>query len=75
MMFKQIETAALRLTESQRAQLAQSLLLSLEENAEDAGHDEIWAEEAAKRFCELRETPTAGLPAEQVFWRLRSAVG
>ncbi len=58
MMFKQIESAA----------------LSLEEDAEDAGHDQIWAEEAAKRFRELRDNPTTGLPAEEVFRRLLARV-
>lgn len=74
MTFKKLETEALKLSDSLRAQLAKQLLLSLEET-EDSEVDQIWAEEAAHRYRELRDNPEAGIPAEEVFRELRAKFG
>ena len=73
MTFKQIESAALELPETSRADLAQSLLQSLGEPTEDPEHDRIWAEEAARRYRDLRDNPASAVPAEEVFGKLRAA--
>jgi len=69
--FKQVESAALDLPETSRADLAQSLLRSLGEATEDPEHDQIWAEEAARRHRDLHDNPTSTVPAEEVFGKLR----
>ncbi|MCP3958389.1 MAG: addiction module protein [bacterium] len=73
MTFKQIEYAALELPEASRADLAQSLLQSLGEATEDPAHDQVWAEEAARRYRDLRDNPAAAVPAEEVFAKLHAA--
>lgn len=73
MTFKEIESAALELPEASRADLVQSLLESLGDATEDPAHDQIWAEEAAQRYRDLRDNPDAALPAEDVFAKLRAA--
>ncbi len=75
MTFQQIKSAALDLPESSRADLAQSLLQSLGEVSEDPEHDQVWAEEAARRYRDLRENPESGIPAEEAFRKLRAAAG
>ena len=72
MTFKRIECAALELPEPQRADLAQSLLQSLGEATEDSEHDQVWAEEAARRYRDLRDNPASAVPAEEVFGKLRT---
>lgn len=67
MTFQQIKAEALKLPEDSPAQLAQSLLLSLADAEDDPKHDQVWAEEAACRYRDLRENPESGVPAEEVF--------
>ena len=74
MTFEQIQTAALDLPEPSRADLAETLLRSLGEASEDPEHDRIWAEEAARRYRDLRENPSSGVPADEAFRKLRAAV-
>ena len=74
MTFQQIKTAALDLPETSRADLADSLLQSLSLTSEDPEHDRIWAEEAARRYQDLRENPDSGILAEEAFQRLRTAI-
>lgn len=74
MTFKQIETEALNLPMSSRADLARSLLQSLDDTPQDPEHERIWAEEAARRYRDLRDNPKSGIPAEEVFARLRAGV-
>ena len=73
MTFKQIESAALELPETSRADLVQSLLESFGDATEDPRHDQVWAEEAARRYRDLRDNPDAAVPAEEVFAKLRAA--
>jgi len=73
--FKQIRTAALELPEPSRADLAQTLLQSLVEVSDkEDEHDQVWAEEAARRYQDLQENPASGVSAEDAFRKLRAAV-
>lgn len=66
-----IQRAALVLPAGDRAKLALSLLLSLEEETELL--DEIerdWIEEADRRFQEIQDGIDVGVPAEEVFAEL-----
>ena len=62
MNLKKIEDEALSLTEEQRAELAQKLLLSLDTPPQD----EIWLNEAHRRSHELDEGVVQTIPAEEV---------
>lgn len=65
MKLKQIEDEALHLPEEERAELAQKLLLSLDEPSESeiAGN---WLKEAKRRSRELEEGIVQPVPAEEV---------
>jgi len=65
MNLKQIANEALRLSEEERAALAQKLLLSLEASAEDE-IAENWLAEANRRARELDEGNVQPIPAEEV---------
>ena len=73
MTFKEMERAALGLSDKSRADLAQSLLQSLGETAEDSAHYRVWAAEAAQRYQDLRDNPGSVIAAEEVFSKLRAA--
>lgn len=73
MTFKQIETVALGLPESSRADLANSLLRSLDDATEDPAHEKVWAQEAARRYQDLRDNLESAVPAEEVFRKLHAA--
>lgn len=65
-----IEAAALQLSESERARLAELLIASL-----DTAEDEIeaaWADEAELRYEQIRSGQVRSVPAEEVFERIRS---
>jgi len=64
-----IEAAALQLPDHERARLAEMLIASLDEDNEWA---EAWADEADRRFEELRSGRVKGIPAEEVFARIRA---
>jgi len=64
-----IEAAALQLPERERARLAELLLASLDEEDEIAS---AWADEAERRFEELKSGTTKALPADEVLERIRS---
>ena len=68
---EELESEALKLSEESRALLAEKLLRSLGEE-EDVEVERIWVEEAKRRREDLRRNPAAGIPAEEVFARLRS---
>lgn len=61
--------AALKLSDRERARLAELLIASLDEQ-DDVG--EAWADEAERRFDELRSGAVQAVPAEEVFARIRS---
>ena len=67
--FDDISTAALQLSVEERAQLAGSLLLSLDEPSESEV-ERLWLEEAEHRLKEFREGRVSGIPADEVFRRV-----
>jgi len=68
---KEIEENALRLPPSDRAQLAEHLIHSLDEE-EDPEAERLWIEEAERRYREYKEGRIKGKPAESVFKEARS---
>ena len=69
----EIEGDALQLPEEERARLAVRLLASLEEEAESPEEiEKLWLVEAEQRFQELRDGVARGIPAREVFARLRA---
>jgi putative addiction module component (TIGR02574 family) len=63
----------LALSSEDRAQLAVSLLASLEEAAESPeAIEKLWVAECERRFQEFRDGVEEGIPAEKVFAELRS---
>lgn len=69
----EIETEALRLPEEDRARLFESLLLSFDEITHEEENARVWAEEAARRDQAMESGEEPGIPAEEVFKRLRSS--
>ena len=68
---KKIESEALGLPVKNRAELARILLLSLD--GADADLDEgVWAEEADRRYREIRDGSVEAIPSEEVFAAARS---
>jgi hypothetical protein len=68
----EIEDDALQLSEEERARLAVRLLASLEEEVESPEEiEKLWLAEAEQRFRELRDGVVRGIPAQEVFVRLR----
>ena len=62
---KQIELQALDLSEEERAQLAQKLILSLESSSEE-DLDKKWLLEAKRRAIELDNGNVQATPADEV---------
>ena len=68
-----IEKDALRLPPEDRARLAVSLLSSLEQTTDSPEDVEtLWSNEAQRRFQELRDGVTRGIPVPDVFAELRA---
>jgi len=65
MKLKQIEDEILHLSEDERAELAQKLLLSLDEPSEEEIADD-WLVEAQRRARELEEGIVQPVPADEV---------
>lgn len=63
---KEIEKNALQLSPSDRAQLAEHLIHSLDEE-EDPEAERLWIEEAEHRYQEYKAGKTKGKPADVVF--------
>jgi putative addiction module component (TIGR02574 family) len=57
----------------ERARLAQRLISSLEQIA-DADAEKLWRDEAERRLTELKSGKVAGIPAEKVMKKARSAL-
>ena len=66
---KRFEDEALRLPHKDRAELARVLLLSLE--AEEDGNEEVWAQEAERRYRELKSGTVEAIPSDRVFAEAR----
>ena len=68
---KDIAAEVLDLPVTARAELASQLLDSLDELSEEET-DRLWAQEAERRYAEYKAGNLPGVPAEEVFERLRS---
>ncbi|HEU0080000.1 MAG TPA: addiction module protein [Longimicrobiaceae bacterium] len=69
---QELEAAALKLPSHVRARLAEVLITSLDEEDEIA---RAWADEAERRYEELRTGAVEAVPAEEVIARIRSRIG
>lgn len=67
---EQLESEALKLPASSRADLAEKLVGSLHLD-EDAGHRREWEEEAQRRLEDVRTGRVETIPGEQVFAEIR----
>jgi putative addiction module component (TIGR02574 family) len=69
MSVQELEAEVLKLPSHERARLAEALIASLDEEDEIA---EAWAKEAERRSAELRSGAVQGIPADEVFARIRA---
>ena len=65
-----LEAAALQLPEKGRAKLARTLLLSLSQVEEET--DQVWADEAERRYQEIRRDEVELQDSEDVFKEARA---
>jgi putative addiction module component (TIGR02574 family) len=70
----QIEAEALNLPEKDRAHLFSRLLLSFEPDRQEGEVAGVWAEEAERRDQAMESGEESGIPAEEVFTKLRAAL-
>jgi putative addiction module component (TIGR02574 family) len=70
---RELESKALRLPRRDRARLAQRLISSLDAEV-DADVDKLWRQEAERRLDELKSGKVAGIPAQKVIRKARSAL-
>lgn len=68
---KEIAAEALELPLTARAELASRLLDSLDDLSEEE-NDQLWAQEAERRYAEYKAGNIEAVPAEEVFARLRA---
>ncbi|HEY0154437.1 MAG TPA: addiction module protein [Longimicrobium sp.] len=68
---QELEAALLKLPNQERARLAEVLIDSLDEENEIA---QAWTDEAERRLEELRSGKVQGVPAEEVFARIRAQI-
>lgn len=68
---KDIAAEALEMPLTARAELAGRLLDSLDDLTEEE-NDQLWAQEAERRYAEYKAGNIEAVPAEEVFARLRS---
>ena len=71
---KQLREEVLRLPAKARADLAKTLIVSLEDVSRSEA-DELWADEAERRYRELKSGRVKGRSAEAVHRDLRAKVG
>ena len=67
-----LEAEALQLPAHLRARLAETLISSLDEEAE---LEQVWADEAERRYRELVADAVSSTPAAEVFAKARSRLG
>jgi putative addiction module component (TIGR02574 family) len=68
---KEIAAEALELPLTARAELASQLLDSLDDLSEEE-NDQLWAQEAERRYAEYKAGNIEAVPADEVFARLRA---
>jgi putative addiction module component (TIGR02574 family) len=70
-----LKQEALKLSLRDREELANALVLSLDEGAEpDPAHEGLWMEEIKRRCREIDEGRAKLVPADEVFRRARAAL-
>jgi putative addiction module component (TIGR02574 family) len=70
-----LKKEALKLPSEDRAELAYSLIQSLDEDEEaDSEHERLWREEIQRRYRELKEGKAELIPAEEVFAAIRASL-
>lgn len=67
-----LEAEALKLPAHLRARLAETLISSLDEEAEI---EQAWADEVERRYREMSAGAVRGIPAVEVFAKVRSRLG
>jgi putative addiction module component (TIGR02574 family) len=67
----ELEAQLLRLEPQTRAALAQTLLASLDELS-DAEYDQLWAEEAERRYADFVDGRARAVDGDDVFARARA---
>ena len=71
----QLETEALKLPEESRLKLFETLLHSFEKAEDlDAEVALVWAQEAEQRARAMEDGSEPGIPAEEVFARIRASL-
>ena len=70
---QQIESKAMKLSARERARLAERLISSLDDNAEEDA-EAVWIREGERRLDELRSGKVKGRSAAGVFRRARAAM-
>lgn len=68
---KDLAAEALELPLTARAELASQLLDSLDDLSEEE-NDQLWAQEAERRYAEYKAGNIEAVPADEVFARLRA---
>lgn len=71
--FDEIVASAMKLSEKERARLAQELIASLDAEMEP-DVEGLWLAEAERRLEELRSGKTRGVPAKEAFAKARRAL-
>jgi putative addiction module component (TIGR02574 family) len=77
MSYEDLKREALKLAKDERADLAQSLIRSLDaaEQEEDLSEIErLWAEEAERRYQEILDGKVKAVPGEEAMRRARAAL-
>lgn len=71
---KEIERQAILLPSKEREILIQTLLYSLD-NAPLTEIDDLWIQEAEKRYWDYKKGITKGIPGEKIFAEIRRELG
>ena len=71
---KKLYGEAMKLPARSRARLAERLIASLDEGPDDSDAEEAWMEEAQRRAAEIAGGKVAGIQAEKVMKRARTAL-
>ncbi len=74
MSLDELETEALNLPEKDRVHLFSRLLLSFEPDRQAGEVASVWAEEAERRDRAMETGEEPGIPAEEVFTKLRATL-
>ncbi len=75
MRFEDLQAEALKLSTEEREKLVKRLILSLDQGPEpDPELEQVWAQEAERRYQEFLHGREEAIPAEEVFRAVRAAL-